>query len=284
VRVLLFGSQGMLGHDLLAEAPAGVELVSPTLDEVDITDPVALGRAVDAARPDWVLNAAAYTLVDEAESATAVAHAVNATAVGIMAAACARRRCRLAHFSTDYVFSGLSRRPYREEDPTAPINAYGASKLAGEQAILASGATALILRTQWLFGEHGRCFPRTMWQRAQARQPTRVVDDQWGRPTSTVDLAGATWSLILREASGIFHVANSGLATWYDVAHRVFEAAERGTLLARCTAVEHPTPARRPAYSVLDTSRVEPVLGGALPAWTDALDRFLARLLRTVPS
>ncbi len=284
MRVLLFGGQGMLGHDLLAEAPAGVELVSPTLEAVDITNPAALARAVDEARPDWVVNAAAYTLVDEAESATAVAHAVNATAVGLMADACARRRCRLAHFSTDYVFSGLSRRPYREDDPTAPVNAYGASKLAGEQAILGRGATALILRTQWLFGEHGRCFPRTMWQRARAGQATRVVDDQWGRPTFSVDLAGATWSLIQREASGIFHVANSGLATWYDVAHRVFEAAEVPELLTRCTAAEHRTPARRPAYSVLDTSRVEPVLGGPLPTWTDALDRFLARLPRTVPA
>jgi len=282
MRVLLFGSQGMLGHDLVAEAPAEVQLVTPKMEEVDITDAAALGRAVDAAAPDWILNAAAYTLVDEAETARPEALAVNATAVGLMAEAALRRGCRLAHFSTDYVFSGAARRPYREDDATDPVNAYGASKLAGEQAVAARGAAALIVRTQWLFGEHGRCFPRTMWQRALAGQATRVVDDQWGRPTGTVDLAGATWALMQRGTTGLFHVANCGIATWYDVARRVFDALDRGDLLSRCAGAEHPTLARRPAYSALDTTRLELELGTALPGWTEALDRFLARLPRTV--
>jgi dTDP-4-dehydrorhamnose reductase len=156
------------------------------------------------------------------------------------------------------------------------VNAYGRSKLAGEQGLIASGARSLILRTQWLYGLAGRSFPRTMWDRATKGIPTRVVADQFGRATYTVDLARAVWELIRRDASGLYHVTNAGdAATWLDVAAVVFAAAGAPSLLASCTTAEYPTPAARPAFSVLDTSRLARDAGVILPPWRNALGRFL---------
>jgi dTDP-4-dehydrorhamnose reductase len=188
------------------------------------------------------------------------------------------------HVSTDYVFAGTASSPYEEGDPVAPVNAYGASKLRGEEAVLSSGAHTLVLRTQWLFGTAGGSFPRTMWERAVAGLPTRVVNDQMGRPTYTRDLAAATWALIARRAAGIVHVTNGGPpATWFAFAREVFVRAGAEALLAPCTTAEYPTPARRPTYSVLSTTRLETLLGGPLPDWRDGLDRFLGELTRPTP-
>lgn len=282
MRVLIFGAAGMLGTDLRASAPASASVMPLDIDDVDITDRALVASTLDRERPDWVINAAAYTAVDRAEDDRAAADAVNHLAPRNIAEEAARRGIAIVHLSTDYVFPGTAKTPYREGDAVAPVNAYGESKLRGEQAVLSSGAHALIVRTQWLFGPSGKSFPRVMWERASARMPTRVVADQIGRPTYTRDLAAAIWELVARNASGVIHVTNGGaVASWYDLAREVFARAGADSLLSPCTTADYPTRARRPAYSVLCTDRLESLLA-PLPDWRDALRRFLDEL--TSPS
>lgn len=280
-RVLLFGAEGMLAQDVLAEAPEDASIVAKRHADADVTDEPAVRSAIQEANPDVIINCAAYTNVDGAEAAQRLAFLVNGEAPGIIGRA--SPKVLVVHFSTDYVFDGAADHPYREDDATAPLGAYGASKLAGERALVESGARYLILRTSWLFGLHGNSFPRTMWQRATEGKATRVVRDQVGRPTYTVDLARATWKLLAmpdtaRGRGTALHVTNAGRATWYDVAERVFERAGAAGSLSECTTAEYPTPARRPAYSVLDTSAFEKISGAALPPWQDAVNRFLGEL------
>jgi dTDP-4-dehydrorhamnose reductase len=278
MRVLLLGAGGMLGRDLVTTAPTGIELVPLTRRDLDITDQSALDERFAATPPDVILNAAAYTAVDRAESDAKEAFRVNAEAVGQIGRLAVKSGARVVHFSTEYVFDGSALEPYREDAATHPLNVYGASKLAGEQELEKSGAEYLIVRTQWLFGVEGQSFPRTMWERARAGKPTRVVDDQWGRPTFTTDLAIAVWDLLARESTGCVHVANSGCTTWYRVAESVFAAQGATRLLAPCATTEFRTAARRPPRAVLSTDRAEHLLGRALSAWTDSLGRFLSIL------
>jgi dTDP-4-dehydrorhamnose reductase len=278
MRALVLGAAGMLGHDLVATVPRGVTLLPFPRARLDITDPRAVAAAVVELQPDVVVNAAAYTAVDRAESEPDLAFRVNDAAVGELGRIAHAAAARVIHFSTDYVFDGTSSEPYTEESPTNPVNVYGASKLAGEAALAESGASCLIVRTQWLFGANGRCFPRTMRDRAMARSSSRVVSDQFGRPTYSVDLARATWTLIGQELAGVMHVANAGVATWYDVARRVYAACGAAELVQPCATTQFPTPARRPPRAVLDTARAEQALGGRLPAWEDAIDRFLGEI------
>jgi dTDP-4-dehydrorhamnose reductase len=274
----------MLAHDVMAEAPPGGELVALPRAELDITNRAALHRTVIETRPDVVINAAAYTNVDGAEREPDLAQAVNGEAPGLVGAAAREAGALVLHYSTDYVFAGTAGQPLREDGPAAPLGVYGASKLAGERALAESRARYLIIRTQWLFGRHGRSFPRTMWERARSGTATRVVNDQTGRPTYTVDLARATWLLLAAAdagdaaVEGVTHVANGGKATWYDIARRGFEAAGAAALVTPCTTQEYPTPARRPAWSVLDTMRYDRLSGAPLPPWEDAVDRFLDEL------
>ena len=293
----------MLAHDLIAEAPAEVDLFTKTRSELDVTDAAAVAAAIGDIKSDIVLNAAAYTDVDGAESERDRVFLVNGEGPAIIGRAVAQLAQRTAaggdrtahssqltpsvvHYSTDYVFGGALDRSYSEDDPTEPLGVYGASKLDGERELAESGARYLIIRTQWLFGLHGRSFPRTMWERATAGKPTRVVNDQVGRPTYTVDLARATWGLVAAgaadaaEAGGgsIVHIANHGTGTWHEVAKRIFEVAGVPELLKPCLTAEYPTPAKRPARSVLDTTRYHDVTGDSLPHWEDRIDRFLERL------
>ncbi len=183
----------MLARDLISEAPGAHDIVGRDIDDFDITDPDAVDDAVREIRPDLIVNAAAYTNVDGAESESDVAFAVNGDALGFIGNAAKALGVPVIHYSTDYVFDGSSREPYGEDESTSPMGVYGASKLQGEQRLAESGAASLIIRTQWLFGIAGPSFPRTMWKRATSGEATRVVDDQTGRPTYTVDLARATW-------------------------------------------------------------------------------------------
>lgn len=283
MRALVLGTGGMLARDLIAQAPQTVALMARTRADTDVTAAASVTAALREARPDVVINCAAYTNVDQAESQPDAAFLVNGAAPGTIAEAVkqAGLPALVVHYSTDYVFDGQANRPYREDDPTSPVGVYGASKLAGEQALQASGVRHLIVRTQWLFGVNGRSFPRTMWERATTGKATRVVRDQTGRPTYTADLARATWKLLGEDLPGageIVHVANGGTATWYDVARRVFQAAGTLELLSACTSAEYPTLAKRPAYSVLATDKYQSLTGDALPPWEDAVDRFLERL------
>lgn len=282
MRVLIFGGAGMLGYDLLRSSPPDATIHAPDVDEIDISRPAAVTEVLDRCRPDWVVNAAAFTAVDRAEAEASIAFAVNGEAVRSIGDECSRRGVRVLHFSTDYVFPGTGSRPYLETDPVLPVNTYGRSKLVGENALLASRAQALIIRTQWLFGPGGRSFPRTMWAHARARTPTHVVNDQIGRPTYTRDLAIAAWQLLRMRVTGILHVTNGGPSvSWFELAREVFRRVGSESLLSPCSSVDYPTLARRPPYSVLDTSRFESIIPGGLPPWTDALSRFLADLERS---
>jgi len=314
LKILLLGAGGMLARDIIGQAPSACEVIPQTRGELDITDTGAVNRAIRDIRPDAIINAAAYTNVDGAESEPDLAFAVNGDALGFIGSAAKALGVPVVHYSTDYVFDGSSREPYGEDESTSPMGVYGASKLQGEQRLAESGAASLIIRTQWLFGIAGPSFPRTMWKRATRGEATRVVDDQTGRPTYTVDLARATWELLTgggangktgstgqqgtawggseqpgavwdsleRPGVEIVHMASSGTATWYDVAKRVFEAAGRPELLEPCTTPEYPTPARRPAWSVLSTKKYEGIVGEPLPAWEHAIDRFLVELQNSV--
>lgn len=278
MRVMLFGATGMLGHEIAATAPPGVELVAPPSADLDIADAAALREALAQHAPQWVVNAAGYTHVDMAELEPDIAARVNTDAPRLLGEEAARQGFRVLHYSTDYVFSGTQARPYREDDEPAPVSTYGRTKLEGERALVATGARTLVVRTAWLYGMHGKSFPRTMWQRARAGEATRVVDDQHGRPTSAVDLARATWKLVEREAEGIVHASNTGpVASWYDVARRVFERAGVPQLLTACATADYATHARRPASSALDTTRLRELVGD-LPPWTESLERFIAAL------
>src|SRR5258708_4549843 len=275
MRAMLLGAGGMLGHDLVATVPAAVTLLPFARTEMDITNATALVAAVATFRPDVIVNAAAYTAVDRAESERDIAFSVNASAVAELGRIARSSGARLIHFSTDYVFDGSSTEPYREDSPTQPVNTYGASKLAGENALRQSGAESLIVRTQWLFGTRGKSFPRTMWERATASVKTKVVRDQTGRPTYSKHLAPAVWTLAMRRARGVLHVANNGTSTWFDVASQVFSRAGKLDLLSSCLTVEYPTAAARPHYSVLGTSHLDRELGGGLPEWVQAINHFL---------
>lgn len=278
MRVLLLGAGGMLGTDLARQAPSSVRLRGVGRAECDVTDRAAVELLLDEVAPSLLINATAYTAVDRAESERDLATRVNGHAVGALGDLCAARGVHVLHYSTDYVFPGNGSRPYRETDEVEPVNAYGASKLLGEQLLARSGAEWLVIRTQWLFGTSGRSFPRTMAERARARLATRVVDDQTGRPTSTVDLARVSWELVAAGALGLFHASNSGSTTWYELARHVFRREGDAGLLEPCRTRDFPTAARRPAFSVLDTSRLEGVLGHRMPPWEDAVDQFLGDL------
>jgi dTDP-4-dehydrorhamnose reductase len=252
----------------------------------DFNAPQSLPAVIDAVAPDVVVNAAAYTAVDRAEGDPAAAFRVNAEAPGEIAAACAARNAWLVHYSTDYVFDGSGTRPYREDDPVAPLGVYGASKLAGERAVQASGARHLIFRTAWVYAAHGHNFLRTMLRLAAERDELRVVDDQVGAPTTAGLIAEITARILARGPvhSGLWHLVAEGQASWRAFAEAIFAGAHERGLLQRIPGVvpiatsDYPTPARRPAYSVLDTSRLQQDFGIRPAAWQDGLGSVLDRM------
>jgi dTDP-4-dehydrorhamnose reductase len=276
VRVLITGAAGMLGRDVEEAARgAGHDVLALTHADLDITDTEAVHEAVAAAAPDAVVNCAAWTDVDGAESAEALATAVNGDGPGHVAAAAAATGAFVVSVSTDYVFDGRAREPYVESDPTAPLGAYGRSKLAGEHAVAAAApGRHAIVRTSWLFGAHGPNFVATMLRVAGERDELTVVDDQVGCPTFTGHLAPALIAIAQSERTGILHVAGSGCCSWWDLARATFEAAGHGVRLHPGRTVDLGRPAPRPAWSVLGTERADtPVL----PAWQDGLADYLER-------
>jgi dTDP-4-dehydrorhamnose reductase len=275
VKALLFGARGLLGGEIQRQRPATHALTALTRTEVDVRDADAVRAAIRDTAPDWVINASGYTNVDGAELEPDVAFDVNARAVGDMARLCREQRCGMLHFSTDYVFDGTKSGFYTEDDAPRPINAYGAGKLAGEVRVRESGARHLIVRTQWLYGAEGKSFVSTLRERAAGGMPTRVVDDQFGCCTYSVDLARTVWTAVGR-LEGLFHVANRGRVSRYMMARQVFAAAGASEALSACHGAEFPAVARRPANSPLDVSKVEAALRITMPPWTDALARYLS--------
>lgn len=286
MRWVVTGCRGQLGRALverLSGAP-GEELISATdLPELDVAAPEAVEGLFAGLPepPDVLVNAAAFTAVDRCEAEPEAARRTNAEAPGLLAAACRRVACRMVHVSTDYVFAGDASRPYREDDPAEPRSVYGRSKLEGERRVLAAVPDALVVRTSWVFGD-GHNFVRSVLAQARARRsgetrgPLRVVDDQFGRPTYALDLAGALLALLERRARGLYHVANGGVATWWNLARAALdESGYTDLAIVRIQTAELDLPAPRPAWSVLDCSKAE-ALGIRLRSWQEALAAYLA--------
>ena len=292
MKLLLLGGNGQVGRELRRALPAMGELVVATRDGAggecvaDFDAPDALGELVLRIAPDVVVNAAAYTAVDRAESEPDAAFRVNARAPGAIAQACAATGALLLHYSTDYVFDGSASRPYREDDATAPLGVYGASKLAGEEAVRASGARHAILRTAWVYAAHGKNFLHTMLRLAGERDELRVVADQVGAPTPAAWIAEASIRILAHgvPTSGTWHLVAAGETSWHGFAQAIMDEALAAGLLQRVPRVlpiataEYPTPARRPAYSVLDTERLRRDFGIAPPDWRDGLRAVLSEL------
>ena len=286
MRILLTGATGQVGRELAnvlgghgAGDDGGHFVIAPTRDQCDLADPASVRRAVNDARCDLIINTAAYTAVDRAEQEPALARAVNADAPAVLADEARKRSIPLIHFSTDYVFDGAATEPYVEDHPTAPINVYGQTKLEGERAIQSSGCAHIILRTAWVYGRHGKNFLLTIERLARERPRLTIVADQRGTPNWARDLARATAQVAARsrdelsERSGIYHLSGRGETTWHGFATAIVESMSLPKVIevVPIATVDFPTPARRPAYSVLSGTRLQRAFGIELPLWKDSL-------------
>ena len=279
--ILLTGVDGQIGFELKHLLSKSGEVVATDRRTLDLADPDAIVAVVRRVKPSLIVNAGAYTAVDRAESEPELARAINAGAPGILAEEAKRGSAVLVHYSTDYVFDGTRTTPYPEDAPTAPLSIYGRTKLEGEQAIAAAGARAIVLRTSWVYGLRGKNFLLTMRRLAAEREELRVVSDQMGVPNWSRALAAATARIVgaglpaLGERSGLYHLSCGGQASWYEFARAILGDRPKPRIAAITTA-EYPTPARRPAYGVLATTRFQATFGFALPHWRDALAECLA--------
>ncbi|PKN87310.1 MAG: dTDP-4-dehydrorhamnose reductase [Deltaproteobacteria bacterium HGW-Deltaproteobacteria-1] len=275
MKVLLLGHKGMLGSDLMAQFKHRHEVIGMDLDEIDITSASECHKAVTENNPQLVINAAAYTNVDACETDREACFAVNAEAVKNIAEACRGKNITVIHYSTDYVFDGNGSRPYREDDPCNPINAYGASKLAGENYLRQLTDNFIIMRTAWLYGAHGKNFVQAILDRARATGKLTVVDDQTGSPTCTRDLAAATELLVDKNARGIFHVTNRGSCTWFDFARKILKEARLETVeLLPMKTGDLKRAAKRPAYSVLGMQKFMETTGKTMQPWQLAFQDY----------
>lgn len=285
-KVLVTGAAGMLGSQVLLAVPDGVELVGTDLVDahgvdvvgVDLTSEEAVAALFEEHGPfQGVIHAAAYTAVDKAEEEEDLASRVNGDACRVLAGAARAQGAALVIVSTDFVFDGTGDRPYLETDPVSPVSAYGRTKLQGERdAIDAYPEGTRIVRTQWLYGPRGKHFPATMLSLARERDELKVVSDQRGAPTSTLELAPALWDVLAGAPAGIYHAACEGECSWFDLAVATLEySGVEGVTVHPCTTDEFPRPARRPAYSVLDCGKLGALRGRPLAHWQDALKTYL---------
>lgn len=307
MRILITGGNGQLGRTLVGDFATRHECLITTREgssvngvaaiSMDMTLPLRIQEVLQEFRPEVVINCAACTAVDGAEQETELAYRVNTVAVGVIAEEAANLGALLVHFSTDYVFSGASDRPWRETDPTVPINVYGHTKLGGEEVIRQQGLPHLILRTSWVYAAHGQNFVSTMLRLGAQRDGLTVVNDQVGAPSWTVSLSHAlsgilnkledaekTPAQMLSGRAGTYHLSNAGQTTWYDYAGELFQLAERRGLIEKRPELT-PTsteafgaPARRPAYSVLDNSRIQETFGTIMPHWQEDLARCVKEI------
>ena len=280
--ILLIGASGMLGRawaQLLSEQ--GIEYTSTHRQQLDLNSRDTIEQVV-VDKYQLVVNCAAWTDVDGAEKDYATAEAVNGQAVGHLARRCRQAGATLVHYSTDYVFNGQATAPYPTDHPRDPINAYGRSKAAGEQAIEESGCAHLIVRTSWLYAPWGKNFVATIAHLAQEQESIRVVDDQRGRPASCQHLASATLALIDRQARGFFHVTDGGQCTWFGFAQEIARLVGAICRVEPCASSEYPLPAARPPYSVLDLSKTEELIG-PMPDWKDNLARVVREMEAVTP-
>jgi len=306
VKILLIGKNGQIGRDLNFLLPRLGEMTALGREKLDLTKPNDIREAVRTIRPNVIVNAAAYTAVDQAESDELAAHAINAEAPGLLAEEAKKAGALLVHFSTDYVFDGLKRAPYNEDDPANPVNIYGKTKLEGERRIQASSAVHIIFRTEWVYSREGRNFLLTILRLATHQKELRIVDDQIGAPTSSREIAAATVHVLekalagqsgpcsLSDVSGVYHMTAAGETTWYGFAKAILEEAAQvppndpwlgvatghHPLVTRrvfpISTAEYPTPARRPSYTVLSNAKLERTFGVRMPDWREQLHSVFA--------
>jgi dTDP-4-dehydrorhamnose reductase len=284
MKLLVLGAGGQVGTELRrAKLPPGMTLAAFDRAALDITDSAAIRAAIRRERSEIVVNTGAYTAVDRAESETEAAFAANATAPGKIAAACAEARIPLIHMSTDYVYDGAKPGPYVESDPINPLGVYGQSKAEGDAAVAAALVEHVILRTAWVYSAHGNNFVKTMLRLASERPSLRVVADQHGSPTGAADIAAAVVAVAARIGAGegrwgVFHFTGAGTTTWHGFAEAIVALAGRTVPVAAITTAEYPTPARRPANSVLDCAKIAAAYGVTARPWREALAEVVAEL------
>lgn len=289
MKILLVGSQGQVGQELQRTLPHQGQVVSLSRTELDLSQPGRIADVVSQIRPDVVVNAAAYTAVDRAETEASLAYCLNETAPSLLASAAKQYGAGMIHLSTDYVFDGSKNTPYTELDPTAPLGIYGQSKWAGEVAVQRASFQALVLRTAWVYGAapSAKNFVKTMLRLGTERDQIKVVADQVGSPTWAHDIALAVSALVphvLSGSTGIYHFTNSGVASWFDFAIAIFEEAHSLGLIQTLPTVlpiatsEYPLPAKRPAYSVLSSDKITALLGQRPPYWRHSLRKMLMEL------
>lgn len=290
VKVLITGAAGQVGSELVKLAPAGFDVVGYNSSELDITNAQQVQQIVTEQSPALIINAAAYTAVDKAESDAERAYAVNETGVKNLVEAALSLGIPVFHISTDYVFDGTATEPYKETDPVGPTGIYGASKLAGEQALANSGVKHIILRTSWVFGAEGNNFVKTMLRLGKERDTLGVVADQHGCPTSAASIANVLWQLAQKYTEegelpwGIYHFSNAPATTWYGFACEIFKQAVEAGMLGKepivnaITTTDYPTPAKRPIWSVLDTKKIQRVINCDNCLWKSELTVVLREL------
>ncbi|WP_052365214.1 dTDP-4-dehydrorhamnose reductase [Halotalea alkalilenta] len=287
MKVLVTGAQGQVGKELIKAVPIGWSVIGLGSSQLDITQPAAVANAVAEFQPELIVNAAAYTAVDKAESDVDRAYEVNRDGPANLGKAAAVFGIPVLHISTDYVFNGTLDRPYREEDSVGPTGIYGESKLAGEQYLLESNSSSFILRTSWVFSEHGNNFVKTMLKLGVERNELGVVADQRGAPTSAASIAAVLWKIaerISRQETvpwGIYHFSNTPYCTWFDFANEIFDEAVRLNLLDKkpiinaLSTADYPTPARRPAFSMLDNRKLLELLPDSNVDYREELSKVI---------
>lgn len=278
--ILVTGANGQLGSELQKTGFTVLDEVFYTdVAELDITDYSAVERFIKEKEIDTIINCAAYTAVDKAEEEPELAAKINTQAVANLAKAAAKEDCLLIHISTDYVFDGTATKPYTEKDKTCPVSVYGETKLAGEEAILKSRCFYIIIRTAWLYSEYGNNFLKTILRLAAERPEINVVNDQIGTPTYAEDLARAIVKIMENderaEYEGIYHYSNDGVCSWYDFATEIVKRSGLDCKVNPVTTAEYPTRTRRPAYSVLDKTKIKHIFEVEVPDWKDALERCM---------
>lgn len=280
MKVLVTGVKGQLGYDVMAElARRNIEAIGVDIDEMDITDKISVEKVIGEAAPDVVVHCAAYTAVDAAEDNEALCRRVNADGTRNIAEVCKKLDCKMVYISTDYVFDGQGTRPWEPDDERHPLNVYGQTKYEGELAVQEKLSRYFIVRIAWVFGKNGKNFVKTMLKLAETHDKLTVVNDQFGSPTYTYDLARLLVDMIQTDKYGIYHATNEGICTWYEFACEIFRQAGVKIEVTPVPASEYPAKAKRPENSRLDKSKLTENGFERLPSWQDALARYLKEIL-----
>ncbi|MCU7548025.1 dTDP-4-dehydrorhamnose reductase [Chitinophagaceae bacterium LB-8] len=281
-KIIVIGSHGQLGSELkeLASRFKGYQFFFYDKEHLDIVQKDEVDRTIEEIKPDYLVNCAAYTAVDKAETDATLAFAINSEAVRNLAEACTGHNVKLVHVSTDYVFDGKATQPYKESDPVNPANVYGQSKLKGEEEAVQANTDVIIIRTAWVYSTYGANFVKTMLRLMQSRPEIGVVADQYGTPTNAADLAEVIMQIIDggKWVPGIYHFTNEGLISWFDFANEIKRLSNASCTVNPITTEQYPTPAQRPQYSVLDKTKIQQTFGIKLKNWRESLEKCIGKM------